>query len=208
MSVSYSRVSENASRAPGRPREFDLDQVLDKAVQIFRQRGYNGTSIADLAGAMGLVTGSIYKAFGDKRGLFLAAFDHYSTERDARLRQILSSKRPGRERLRDYLSLYVDVSYGADGERGCLVVASAVELATHDQETAKRIKSFLRRTETQLLQLIEEGQKDGSILTSVDPKATARLMLCIFQGFKVVGKVGVAKAETLKAADLAMRLLS
>ena len=68
----------NASlvRARGRPREFDIDDALDKAVRVFSERGYHATSIGDLAGAMELASGSIYKAFRDKRAVFLAAFDN------------------------------------------------------------------------------------------------------------------------------------
>jgi TetR/AcrR family transcriptional repressor of nem operon len=69
--VSVSRTG----RVRGRPREFDMDDALDQAIRIFRERGYNATSIGDLTDAMGLASGSLYKAFKDKREMFLAAFD-------------------------------------------------------------------------------------------------------------------------------------
>src|SRR6218665_3263436 len=62
-------------RSRGRPREFDRDEALDRAIRIFCQRGYHATSIGELGEAMGLTAGSIYKAFKDKRAVFLAALD-------------------------------------------------------------------------------------------------------------------------------------
>jgi AcrR family transcriptional regulator len=196
------------ARAPGRPREFDMDEALDKAVHVFRERGFNATSISDLADAMGLVTGSIYKAFKDKRAVFLAAYDRYAFTRDLQLQKIFRLDKPGKEKIRDFLKLYVDVSYGIDGRRGCLVVASAIELATYDSEVAKRVKDSLSTTEEQIIALILEGQKDGSIPLNIDPEVAARFMLCFFQGLRVVGKTGPASKDMKHAADLAMIVFS
>jgi AcrR family transcriptional regulator len=67
--------TSHTSGRPGRPREFDSDAALDKAIARFSEHGYHGTSISDLHACLGLTSGSIYKAWGDKRGLFLAALD-------------------------------------------------------------------------------------------------------------------------------------
>ena len=71
------------SRLPGRPREFDTDAAIDSALLVFRERGYHATSIKELSDATGLTAGSLYKAFGSKNGLFLAAFDRYTRTRSA-----------------------------------------------------------------------------------------------------------------------------
>ncbi|EIL95595.1 TetR/AcrR family transcriptional regulator [Rhodanobacter sp. 115] len=106
--------------------------VLDGAVRIFRERGYNATSIADLSLATGLAAGSIYKAFKDKRGLFLAAFDRYVEEGDALRRLAFQNGGNGRDKLKSLLGLYANASSGAEGMRGCLVAGSTIELATMD----------------------------------------------------------------------------
>ena len=194
--------------APGRPREFDLDTALDGAVQVFREHGYHAASLAQLCAAMRLASGSIYKAFRDKRAVFLAAFHRYTARRAADVQQAIEAEALGRNKLRAMLDCYVEVSLGDEGRRGCLVVASAAELSTYDPDMAGMVGAALQRVETRLRDLIELGQADGSILPSVDAEAAARAFLCFLQGLRVVGKVGRSRAEMESAADQAMRLLS
>src|ERR1700738_2111184 len=91
--------SPKGSRGRGRPREFDVDDALDKAARVFRERGYHATSIADLTEAMDLASGSVYKAFKDKRAVFLAAFDREGMLRGEKLRRIVNSAKTCRDRL-------------------------------------------------------------------------------------------------------------
>jgi TetR/AcrR family transcriptional regulator, transcriptional repressor for nem operon len=193
---------------PGRPREFDIDAALDKAVRIFCERGYYATSIGDLTAAMELASGSIYKAFKDKRAVFLAAFDRYKIVRDEQLQCVLDATKSSRERVRDVLAFYVASSYGVEGRRGCLVVGSAVELAIFDAEIAARVTSAVKKNEALLADLIEQGQRDGSIPSSLNGQATARLMVCLTQGLRVLGKTGQTRAETTGLVDIAMKLLA
>ena len=97
--------------------------------------------------------------------------------------------------VEDLLASYVEASHGIEGQRGCLVVGCAVELSTFDEEVAARVAAALRRNETLIGELIRAGQADGSISTHVDAEATARLMLCVIQGLRVVGKTGPTRAE-------------
>src|SRR5580658_4733002 len=87
------------SRGPGRPREFDMDKALDQAIGVFRARGFHAPSIGDLKDATALTAGRIYKAFKDKRAVFLAAFERYATLRNAQVRAIASTGRSGRDRI-------------------------------------------------------------------------------------------------------------
>jgi len=197
----------SVSRSRGRPREFDLDEALDKAVSVFCERGYHATSIADLTTAMELASGSVYKAFKDKRAVFLAAFDRYKAVRDAHLRAAIDKGQNGREQLRHAIDFFAESSHGAEGRRGCLVISGAAELATFDAEIALRVTSSLERSEALLGGLIRLGQADGSIAASVDDQTTARLILCLLQGMRVVGKAGRSKKEMQAVADAALKLL-
>lgn len=184
-----------------------MDTVLDGAVGVFREHGYHATSIIDLNEATGLTAGSLYKAFGDKHGVFLAAFEHYTRRRNTRLQAQLDSRRTGRDRIEALLHFYAEASHGDEGQRGCLVVASAAELATSDGAVAKRVKAAMRRTENLLRQLLQEGRKDGSIAPTVRIPAVARCLMALLQGFRVVGKSRCARSDMLAAATEAMRLL-
>jgi AcrR family transcriptional regulator len=198
----------HAVRPRGRPREFDLDRALDQAIRVFREHGYGATSIPDLIGAMGLASGSIYKAFRDKRAVFLAAFDRYMSLRNEQLRQVADTAKSGRERLRDVLAFYVESARGIEGRRGCLVVGSAVELARVDLEIAARVNGSLAKNEAYLADLIRQGQADTSIPGHVDPEATARVMVCLTQGLRVVGKAGRPPPDAPAAVAIAMKLIA
>jgi AcrR family transcriptional regulator len=195
-------------RGPGRPREFDIDAALDGAILVFRERGYHAASLGELGAAMGLTTGSIYKAFKDKQTIFLAAFDRYVHLRDTESRRLLGAANSGVEKLRCLLHFYADASYGIEGRRGCLVVGSATELATFDAEMAGRVTAALKRVETLLRDLIRLGQSDGSISSLIDIEASARALLCLLEGLRVIGKLGRSRAEMISAADQALRLLA
>src|ERR1700730_13425877 len=184
------RQSSQAVRVRGRPREFDIDKALDRAIPVFRERGYNATSIGDLIDAMGLASGSIYKAFKDKRAVFLVALDRHIVLRKEQIAAVARSSKPARERLRDVLAHFVEVSKGIEGRRGCLVVGSAVELAILDREVAARVNASIAKNEAFLADLIRQGQADGSIPGRIDSDATARVMVCLTQGLRVVGKTG------------------
>jgi TetR/AcrR family transcriptional regulator, transcriptional repressor for nem operon len=195
------------SRGPGRPREFDMDDALDRAIGVFREHGFHATSVGDLTGAMQLASGSIYKAFKDKRAVFLAAFDRYTSTRNAQFRRVAAIGQSGIERVRDVLAFYVKSSQGAEGRRGCLVVGSAVEMAVCDPEIASRVTTALKNNEAFLAELIRQGQSDGSISSAIDAESTARVMVCLTQGMRVVGKSGRALPEPSTMVGIAMKLL-
>ena len=184
-----------------------MDAALDKAARVFRERGYHATSINDLTEAMELASGSVYKAFKDKRAVFLAVFDREAAVRGEQLHRMIATARLGRDRLRETLTFYAETSYGAEGRRGCLVVGGAAELATFDAEVARRVIAALHRNEALMGDLIRQGQADGSIPASIDSEATGRLMMCLLQGMRVAGKTGRTRAEMTAVADAAMKLL-
>ena len=116
-------------RERGRPRQFDLDAALDLAMPVFREKGYHSASINDLSEAMQLTAGSIYKAFHDKRSLFLLVFERYTSLRNQMLRQRLAQQADGRAKIAELLRFYLESASEIEGRRGCLVVGSAIELA-------------------------------------------------------------------------------
>jgi TetR/AcrR family transcriptional repressor of nem operon len=195
------------SRGRGRPREFDIDAALDKAAAVFCERGFHATSIVDLTDAMELASGSVYKAFKDKQSVFVAALDRMQATRDEMLRRVVEVDMSARDLIHRVLTFHADASSGATGKRGCMIAGSAMVLGTFDADVVQRVNAGLRKTETLLAKLIRAGQKDGSISKRIDCDATARLMLCMLQGMRVVGKTGRARAQMRHAADIAMKLL-
>jgi TetR/AcrR family transcriptional regulator, transcriptional repressor for nem operon len=213
MNISYTlgmskrNLTARQPRAPGRPREFDMDVALDGAIRIFRERGYHATSLGDLGLAMDLTAGSIYKAFADKRAVFIAALNRYIHERNAQLQGLIDAEPTGWDKIRAVLQFYAESAHGVEGRQGCLVVGSATDLATFDSEVADHVVAALRRIENMLCRLIRLGQTDGSIVPTLDSGACACALLSLIQGFRIVGKVGRSRAHMMAAADQAMRLL-
>ena len=200
--------SAEISRGPGRPREFDLDRALDGAIGVFSERGYHAASIADLTAATGVTAGSLYKAFADKRAVFLAALDRYLSVRDQQVQARLATARTGRERIQALLELYAGWSHDAQGRRGCLVVGSAVELSTSDAEVAARVAGVLARYEKRLAGFVRTGLGDGSIPVHVHGPAAARVLLCVMQGMRVIGKTGRTRKDMEGMIAAAMKVVS
>jgi TetR/AcrR family transcriptional regulator, transcriptional repressor for nem operon len=194
-------------RTRGRPREFDIDAALDRAILYFREHGYNGVAIADLSGALKLSAGSIYKAFHSKHELFCAALDRYLKLRSARLAEIASGSENGRKKLRRVLAFYAESSHASEGRGGCLVIVGAVELGSTDALVAAKVSAALARNEGRLAEMIRAGQADGSIGKSVDATTTARALLAMVQGMRVLGKTGRKRESMMAVVGIAMKLL-
>jgi TetR/AcrR family transcriptional repressor of nem operon len=137
----------------------------------------------------------------------LAAFDRYVMLRNERLAQELANKRTGRDKVRAILAVYAEYSHGRTGRRGCLVVGSAVDLASSDPEMAKRVAAVLASQERRLVEFLRGGQEDGSVSSRVDAAVTARLLLCVVQGMRVLGKTGRSREEMARLVDSALKLL-
>ena len=155
---------------------------------VFWSCGYHRTSLPDLLEATNLSRGSLYAAFGDKHGLFLCALDRYIDDALVRLDTELDPRKNALAGLRTCLAGYVDRTSGIAGKRGCLVVATAMELAAHDTEAAQRIRRFFKTMETRLAGALARAQAAGELADGVEPATAARLLICLVEGMRVVGK--------------------
>lgn len=196
------------TRSRGRPREFDMDAALDAALRVFSERGYHAASISELTEAMGLASGSVYKAFKDKRGIFLAAFKRYRQLGRGRLKAKIASVKTGREKVFQMVMYYAELSHGEAGLKGCLVVGGANDLSLLDEEAAEHVAAAFSADEKLMADLIRIGQADGTIPPTVDADATALTFLCLTKGLRVIGKTGRGEKEMMAAAEAAMRLVT
>lgn len=178
----------------GRPREFDADAAIERAMGVFWSAGYNGASLPDLLEATELSRGSLYAAFGDKRGLFLCALDRYINESLARLDRELDPRKNALAGIRTCLAGYVERASGVGGKRGCLVVATAMELAGHDSEVERRIRRFFKAMETRLSAALVRARAEGELAEGVEPATVARLIVCLVEGMRVVSKTSADKS--------------
>jgi TetR/AcrR family transcriptional repressor of nem operon len=191
----------------GRPREFDADQAIDAATRVFWQHGYYATPVEALCEATGVFRGSLYRTFGDKHGLLVAAFDRYAEGAIARLKEKLSAHMPPADALRAALMHYTLVSANLLDRHGCFITNAAIELLPDDQVMRSHIESTLRRIATQFSLAIARGQQAGQFDRSLDAEEVGRFLLCIVQGMRVLGKVDMDESALASIVDIAMRAL-
>src|SRR5262249_22261112 len=185
----------------GRPRSFDVEAAVERAMGVFWSRGYHGTALPDLLRATKLSRGSLYAAFGDKQSLFLRALDRYIADALIRMDIELDPRREPVDGLRAYLAGYVDRTSGANGRRGCLLVATAMELAGQDAEVGRRIASFFKAMEARVADALSRAQTAGKLADGVEPSSAARILVCFVEGLRVVGKTAPTRITSQATAD-------
>ncbi len=177
-----------------RPRKFDEDKVLDAAIECFWSRGFEATSVRDLATEMRINGPSLYNAFGDKRALFSRALERYAAcsmrERIARLELQHEPKKAIQEFLRELIARsIVDPDH-----RGCLIVNSAIEVSPHDDELRPVIAAYLSEIESFFRRCLERGRVSNAIPAIVNPSNMARLFLGIVLGIRVAARARPERA--------------
>src|SRR5580698_10014054 len=157
----------------GRPRSFDADAAVERAMNVFWSRGYHATALPDLLRATKLSRGSLYAAFGDKHSLFLLALDRYIADAVTRIDMELDPRKDPVDGLRTYLAGYVERTSGAHGRRGCLVIATAMELAGRDADVDRRIAGFFKVMEARVADAFSRAKAAGQLAEGVEPSSAA-----------------------------------
>src|SRR5690349_6897837 len=168
-----------------RTKEFDPDVALRRALELFWERGYEATSLADLVAHLGIGRASLYATFGDKHALYLAALDRYRRDRDAALIAALGQPGPALPAVRALVTRYAEEAAGEPRRRGCLVVNAAVELMPRDPAVARRVAASWDVLETALAGALTRAAAQGEIPAGRDARALARMLLVLLQGLRV-----------------------
>jgi TetR/AcrR family transcriptional repressor of nem operon len=171
-----------------RPREFDEGAVLDAAIQCFWVRGYEATSVRDLAETMGIAGASLYNAFGDKRSLYQKALDHY-VERSIADRMRRCEGLGPRPAITGFFAEILARSLGDPERKGCMLVNAALEIAPHDPEFQQAVAAVLVRIETFFRRKVAAGQADGTITREQPAGDLARHLLGALMGMRVLARV-------------------
>lgn len=187
----------------GRPRLFDLDDVIARAIGVFWERGYGATTPAELLEAVGMGKGSFYNAFESKHALFEKALRRYGDERVAGLERRFAGAGPISKRIKEYLDRLVAPENEEALRRGCFAANTAAELGHVDPVATKVVKDTFERMERVLEKAFAEGEQDDS----VDPKALASLLLATVVGITVLAKVDSSAARTKRIARAFASLL-
>ncbi|WEB39931.1 TetR/AcrR family transcriptional regulator [Streptomyces yunnanensis] len=198
-----------------RPKEFDPHAALKVAMQTFRRRGYEGTSVQDLVDALGINRSSMYAAFGSKHDLYLKALERYSADEKAKAENDLAGDGPALPALRAFLLSYVDAALTDPERNGCLVTHGVMERVPCDPEATARLRAALRGMEDAYTALLLRARANGELAPGTDVKSVARFLVTFTQGLRVMEKaadreylieavdqaLSVFRAESADAAD-------
>ncbi|MFG1697850.1 TetR/AcrR family transcriptional regulator [Nonomuraea sp. NPDC049309] len=185
-----------------RTKEFDPDVALQRALELFWERGYESTSVNDLVERLGVAKASIYATFGGKRELYIKALDRYLRRRD--VIGPLAQPGPAVPAVRAFLDSYVATCLADELRRGCMVVNSAVEFASRDPGVLAKVAASWTELETALAGALTRARAQGEIPESKDPQALARFLLVLLQGLQVLARADPDPRRLRDAVDQAM----
>lgn len=188
-----------------RPREFDEIAVLDAAVQCFWAKGFEATSVRELADNAGIASASLYNSFGDKRGLYDRALKHYVANGFLERAERFESTLAPLAAIEAFFEEIVRLSLRDKDRKGCMLVNSAA--APPDVEFQKMIAGVLVEVEQFFLRVVIAGQKDGSISRAQPAADLARLLLSLLLGVRVLARTRPERALLEGAVTPALSLI-
>lgn len=173
-----------------RTKEFNEEKALDKAIEIFWHKGYNGTSAQDLVTHLGLSRSSLYDTFGDKQKLFSQSLKRYQNQNQDAIANLFDTSGNIKETLQDVFKQAVIESLENRITKGCFMVNSSVELAMHDEEIAKIVQNNGQVMEDIFTNAIQKGQDSGHISKKLEARILARFIFNNYSGIRVLARSG------------------
>ena len=178
--------------SPGAKKQFDRDEVLDRAMQLFWEKGYEGTGMAELLERMEIGRQSLYDTFGNKRDLFLEVMEHYAKTRIREVRGILEGARSPLAGIRTLLKRYEEHST-CEGSLGCLFVNTMAESAAPIEGFDCVLQDKLKGLEQMYRGVFEAAKEAGELRPDADTLGLARVMCSLMISVMLMGRIGVAK---------------
>ncbi|MEK4670955.1 TetR/AcrR family transcriptional regulator [Niallia sp. FSL R7-0271] len=188
-----------------RNKEFDENEVLRKAMELFWIQGYEKTSMQDLVKYMGIHRRSLYDTFGDKHTLFIKALDHYNEIITTRIENEVIQQHTVKDAIKQLFNMIIV----RDKQQlvGCLTVNTAVELSLHDEQAAEKVTESFSMTELLLNNLVQKGQTAGEISKHLDAKKTSEFLHNSLVGLRVMTKTTDDTEKLNNIIDMTLSVL-
>ena len=190
-----------------RPREFDVDVALERAMQAFWTKGFEATSMDDLCAATGLGRSSLYAAFGDKQALYAQALERYEEAAAARITATLAQSRSVKKGIAAFVERIIDDIVAGPGRRGCFIGNCAAELMRGDRNGAERVRRSLDRVEATFRDAFVRAKARGELSAKSDVAALARFITAGIQGLRLLGKTNPDREVLEDVAEVMLRCL-
>lgn len=191
----------------GERKQYERADLLDKAVELFRLRGFNGTSTAELVSELGVNRKSMYAEFGSKQGLFEAALERYSQQHLSGVLAPIEAPDAGVDAIREAFSGYASASEGWFHGRGCLMCNTAVERAALDPGSARYVAAYLERLTATFRHALRNGQRSGEIDESADLDELAAFFTTALIGVAACIRAEAPPEQVRAACKVATSLL-
>ena len=196
-----------AKKGRGRPKVFDREAALDKAMTLFWQYGYEATSLSDLVEATGAKAPTLYAEFVNKEGLFRAILDHYISRFASKNEACLFCEEQTLiEALRNYFTAVATCFTSKDTPAGCFMINTSAALAASSKEIAKTIKSRHAVQEQTLSQFLQLRQARGEIPAEKNVAELALFLGCILQGMSISAREGASFETLMQITETTLRL--
>lgn len=197
-------VTSCAKKSRGRPKVFDRDAALDKAMTLFWQHGYEATSLSDLVEATGAKAPTLYAEFTNKEGLFRAVLDRYISRFAAKHEaQLFCEEKSVEQALLDY---FATCFTSKDTPAGCFMINTSATLAASSREIANTVKSRHAMQEETLSTFLAQRQQRGEIPAHCHPQALAQFLSCILQGMSISAREGATLEKLQSITQTTLRL--
>ncbi|MEO9863901.1 MAG: TetR/AcrR family transcriptional regulator [Yoonia sp.] len=181
----------NVTKRVGRPKAFDRDEALTKAIGVFWKQGYEGASMKLLTDEMGINSPSLYAEFGDKHGLYLEAINSYATNDACTPLVALETVPDIREAVRAFFNAVVDYStHHSSGAKGCFLVSCVATSAGHVDGTAEMLRDAITATDERIKARFDQEIEKGSLPKNFPSAERAKLMFDLRQGMVFRARAG------------------
>jgi TetR/AcrR family transcriptional repressor of nem operon len=194
-------------QAMARLKAFDEERAIDDAVDCFWMRGYEATSVRDLAEAMGIGGASLYNAYGDKRALFTRSLERYANRSmRERISRLEASHRP-KEAIVAFIEEIIERSLADHDRKGCLLINSALDVAPHDAEIGRVVSGYLDEIRAFFHRNLVAARKAGQVPRKIDAGSVATHLLGVIAGIRVLARTGAGRRRLEDVARPALALL-
>ncbi|HEY4323693.1 MAG TPA: TetR/AcrR family transcriptional regulator [Mucilaginibacter sp.] len=190
-----------------RTKDFDENEVLCKAIDLFWHKGYNGTSMQDLVDGLGISRSSLYDTYGDKHTLFIKALESYKSTNSVIFGDMINNSESAKETIKKLLEFITGGLLQDQAHKGCFMVNAEVEVAPHDEQVGKLICENDQQVEDAFYLVIKKGQESGEITNQQDARALARFTFNTVKGMRVTAKSTTDKTVFDDIIKLALTVL-
>jgi AcrR family transcriptional regulator len=195
---------ETIQGQPGRPRAFDTDVALERAMHVFWGKGYEGAALSDLTRAMRINRPSLYAAFGNKEQLFRKVLDRYMNGPLAFFQKALAARK-----ARDVIEqIFLGAANMAGDPRtpaGCLVVQGALACGDAAGSVRKEIAARRAAAKVALRRRFQRAKREGDLPKNADPTELSHYVMTLLHGMAVQGADGASRDELFRVAQIALR---